>query len=295
MVEEDHGAEINRKMEQARYISSGFQPECIFTIDRLREEEMDERLRRMQQRAEKVKRERAERIAAAKAALEARQKEKQKERPELRGLREAQTDIELPEESEEQRILREFMEYEMESPTHGPSMHNTEMEWYPSTHPDPSTPRKDIFCLDGYPGDGELEGNPDGYLGDEGFEEDKYKAWEEDFEADPNSAEQPVLITEETSLVMGELTNVDSSDAAEPPFTAVDPSDAGEQPWLEAKEASLVAGELDVAESAIGEAATMAFSPEEVDVLLPAAPSEAYVPPPPPALSDSASDIDELD
>ena len=34
----------------------------------------------------------------------------------------------------------------------------------------------------------------------------------------------------------------------------MDPDYAGEQPWLEAKEASLVAGELDVAESAIGEA-----------------------------------------
>merc|ERR1719183_2215150 len=81
---------------------------------------MDQCLSRMEQRAEEAKKQRAKTIAAEKAAFEARKQLLRQDEPAARekpgNLQEVES--EALEESEEQRIFREFMEYEMESPHH---------------------------------------------------------------------------------------------------------------------------------------------------------------------------------
>jgi len=217
LVEEDHQAELNRKKEQTRHTTSVVPlKEPVLTIDHRTEEEIDERLGNLEQRAEEeAKNELAKRFSMEKATVAARQNVVREEEA-VRGppamLEEAS--VEAAEESEEQRIFREFMEYEMTSPSH---------------LPDASTPKKDASCLLGF-------------FADAGCEADKGKAWdEEDFEVDPNDAgPQPLVVAAEPSLVMGELSQSVSCDKD----FEVDPNDAGLQPFLVAAEPSLVMGEL---------------------------------------------------
>jgi len=127
LVEEDLQAEFHRKMEQARQVGS-FLPkqESSHLLDHQREEEMEERLGRIQHRVEEARKAREE----AKVAFEAFQRESglYEEREATPGSEHRQIIHEEPpeeEESEEQRISREFKEYEMESLSHGPSVPST--------------------------------------------------------------------------------------------------------------------------------------------------------------------------
>lgn len=129
LVEEDLQNEFDRKMDQALLGCSGsFVPkqEPSYVLDHRREEEMAERLERIQQRVEKARKERE----AAKAAFESLEKESRvprydEEHDSNAARRAAERHrIGTQEESEDQRISREFKEYEMESLTHAPSTPN---------------------------------------------------------------------------------------------------------------------------------------------------------------------------
>lgn len=116
-----------------------------------------------------------------------------------------------PGESEEQRILREFMEYELESPS--------------NAHPEVSTPKKDS------------EEDRDSCV-DKGLDN------EEEFEIDSNdAAAQPSLIAAEPSILMVRLSDPGQPVGWDEDFEE-DPSDASAQPRLAAPEPSILMVEL---------------------------------------------------
>lgn len=117
MFEEDFQAEFYRKLHEVR-VSQPCLPSQDNTFDQMREEEMAERLERIQQRVEKAKQEReAERALGEQQMRELKASfhdECLMTGSSHKGIQEEEPE----EESEEQRITREFKEYELESLSH---------------------------------------------------------------------------------------------------------------------------------------------------------------------------------
>lgn len=153
--EEDFQAEFYRKLHQVR-VSQPFLPSQDNTFDQMREEEMTERLERIQQRVERAKQEREAERARGEQQRQRELKTSFHDECLMTGSsRKGIQEEEPEEESEEQRITREFKEYELESLSH--------------SHTAPSTPSKRDL--------------PREY---EGFEED-----DEDFEKDDAQEASP--------------------------------------------------------------------------------------------------------
>lgn len=123
LFEEDFDIEFQRKIDVPRYAASSV-PKQGFNVvfDQQRDEDMDERLQRIQQRANLARQDRSK---AAKEQEEMLQKELRKARAPPQGATKSVSAPTEPkratgrkaEESEEQRISREFKEYEIESAT----------------------------------------------------------------------------------------------------------------------------------------------------------------------------------
>jgi len=133
IVDRDHQAEYQRKLELSMFqVSLTSHPSVDFAVDDRRDEEMLERLERIEQRHALAK----SQMAAGREAYDTAHRDDYLPSYDERGgssashhsehhqeiIKEESSDAN---ESEEQRISREFKEYEIESISHGPSVPST--------------------------------------------------------------------------------------------------------------------------------------------------------------------------